>query len=125
MTEIGALLEGWEVVRLGDIAKMIMVQKYNEPQISRNFGLRSVGVCFAYPSFDKPFLKVYADERRYIHVTGFGATTHRKARKERKAAQQESLCFLCSLWLNAFFAPAHERAQPVLAVHSRLSRAGG
>jgi hypothetical protein len=39
--------------------------KYNEPQISRNFGLRSVGVCEAYPSFDKPFLKIYADERRY------------------------------------------------------------
>ncbi len=37
-----------------------------EPQISRNFGLRSVGVCSAYPSFDKPFLKVYADERRLI-----------------------------------------------------------
>ena len=62
MTEIGALLEGWEVVRLGDIAKMIMVQKYNEPQISRNFGLRSVGVCFAYPLFDKPFSKVFIRE---------------------------------------------------------------
>ncbi len=40
--------------------------KNMEPQISRNFGLRSVGVCFAYPSFDKPFLKVYADERGFV-----------------------------------------------------------
>jgi hypothetical protein len=30
--------------------------------------LRSVGVCSAYPSFDKPFLKVYADERRFIKI---------------------------------------------------------
>ncbi len=30
--------------------------------------MRSVGVCSAYPSFDKPFLKVYADERRFIKI---------------------------------------------------------
>ncbi len=28
-------------------------------RINRNFGLRSVGVCFAYPSFDKTFLKFF------------------------------------------------------------------
>jgi hypothetical protein len=32
-----------------------------------------------------------ADERRYIPVTYFVKTTHRKGRKERKAAQQEPL----------------------------------
>ncbi len=37
-----------------------------EPQISRNSGLRSVGVCSAYPLFDKIFIKVYADERRFL-----------------------------------------------------------
>jgi len=66
--------------------------------------------------------QINADERRYVHVTGFGKTTHRK---ERKAAQQESLCPLCSLWLNAFSVPAPERAQPAPAVHLRSSRAGG
>lgn len=29
------------------------------------------------------------------------------------------------LRLNSFFAPAHDRAPPALAVHLRLSRAGG
>ncbi len=66
-----------------------------------------------------------ADERRYIHVTGFigfpicrhfpvtdsGRTTHRKGPKERKAAQQESLCSLCSPWLNVFSA-RRMRARP-------------
>ncbi len=41
---------------------------------NRNFGLRSVGVCFAYPStllkvsnlFDKPFLKVYVCLWAYV-----------------------------------------------------------
>jgi len=53
----------------------------------------------------------------------FDKTTHRKGRKERKAAQQESLRPLRSLRLNVFYAPAHERAPPVPAL--RLSRAGG
>jgi len=75
-----------------------IVEKYNEPQIN-------------------------ADERRYINVTGVGAI-HRKVRKERKAAQQDSLCTLGSPRLNAFPAPAHERA-PQPAIHLRLSRAGG
>ncbi len=133
--------------------RSVFYPEYNEPQISRNFGLRSVGVCEAYPSFDKtfikffdkPFLKVYADERRYIVATDYIKTTHRKVgyelwfidnnekasvadsfipgRKERKAVQQESLCPLCSLWLNISSAPAHGRAPP--ALRPRLSRAGG
>jgi len=123
MTEIGALPEEWEVMRFGNAAELIINQKYNEPRISRNFGLRSVRVCEAYPSFDKPFLKVYADERRYVHAAGFGEIIHRKGRKERKATEQESLCPLYSPWLNASSAPAHGRA-PQPAVHSRLSRAG-
>ena len=45
-------------------------------------------------------------------------------RKERKALNQESLCPLCSLWLNAFSSIAHERAQPEPAVHLGSSRAG-
>ena len=65
------------------------------------------------------------DERRYVHAAGFGKRIHRKGRKERKAAQQESLCPLCSLWLNVFSAPAPERAPPAPAVHPRLSCAGG
>lgn len=60
-----------------------------------------------------------ADERRYIHITGFGKTIHRK---ERKAVQHEPLR---SPWLNFFSAPAHERAPHAPAVHPRLSRAGG
>ncbi len=67
--------------------------------------------------------QINADERRYIPVTYFVKTTHRKGRKERKAAQQESLRPLRSLRLNASSAPAHGRAPP--AVHSRTSRAGG
>jgi len=69
--------------------------------------------------------QINADERRYFPASEFSKTTHRKGRKEHKAAQQESLRPLRSLWLNAFFAPAHERAPPSPAVHSRLSRAGG
>jgi hypothetical protein len=65
------------------------------------------------------------DERRYLPVTYFVEKTHRKGRKERKAAHQESLRPLRSLRLNVFSVPAHERAQPELAVHSRASRAGG
>jgi len=87
--EVSAMPKGWEVVRLGDYAKMIMVQKYKKPQMN-------------------------ADERRYVHAAGFGKKTHRKVRKERKAAQQESLCPLYSPWLNASSAPAHERAPPAL-----------
>ncbi len=64
-----------------------------------------------------------ADERRYVHVTGFGETTHRKGRKERKAVEQESLCPLCSLWLNLFSTPAHGCA-PQPALYPRLNRAG-
>jgi hypothetical protein len=64
-----------------------------------------------------------ADERRYLPVTYFIKTTHRKGRRERKAMQQESLRPLRSLRLNASSAPAHERAPP--AVHMRTSRAGG
>jgi len=47
--------------------------------------------------------------------------------KYSKATQQESLCPLRSLWINAFSAPAHGRAppQPAPAVHLRSSRAGG
>ncbi|MBU4076590.1 MAG: hypothetical protein KKI06_07775 [Euryarchaeota archaeon] len=66
-----------------------------------------------------------ADERRYIPVTYFVKTSHRKGRKERKAMQQESLRPLRSLRLNASSAPAHERAPPSPAVHLRTSRAGG
>ncbi len=106
-----------------------IVEKYNEPQISRNFGLRSVGVCEAYPSFDKPFLKVYADERRYASVAEFGNNLHANCMQiARKAAQQEPLCSPCSPcspWLNSFSAPAHERTPPAPAVHPRLSHAGG
>jgi len=65
--------------------------------------------------------QINADERRYLLVTYFIKKTHRKGRKERKARQQESLR---SLRLNAFFAPAHVRAQPMPAVHLRSSRAG-
>ncbi len=51
---------------------------------------------------------------------------HQKVRNERKAIQQEPLCPLCSLRLNTFSAPAHERApQFAPAVHLRTSRAGG
>jgi len=56
-----------------------------------------------------------ADERRYVHVAGFGRTTHHKGRKECKSIQQESLRPLRSLWFNTFFTPAHERApQPTV-----------
>ncbi|GFO96072.1 hypothetical protein ig2599ANME_0258 [groundwater metagenome] len=67
------------------------------------------------------------DERRYIHVTGFDEIIHRKGRKGRKVVQHEPLCPLRSLRLNAFSAPAHERAppQPAPAVRPRTSRAGG
>ncbi len=34
--------------------------------VSRNFGLRSVGVCFAYPLFDKPFSKVFIHAIRVL-----------------------------------------------------------
>ncbi len=66
-----------------------------------------------------------ADERRYIPVTYFVKTIHRKGRKERKAMQHESLRPLRSLRLNAFSTPAPERAQPAPAVHLGLSRAEG
>jgi len=66
-----------------------------------------------------------ADKRRYVPVTYFIKTTHRKGRKDRKAMQQESLRPLRSLRLNVFSAPAPERAPPSPAVHLRLSRAGG
>ena len=69
--------------------------------------------------------QINADERRYVSVTYFIKTTHRKGRKERKAMQQESLRPLRSLRLNVFSALAHERAPPAPAVHSRSSRAGG
>ncbi len=71
----------------------------------------------------KPQMKAY--ERKYIPVTYFVKTTHRKGRKERKAMQHESLRPLRSLRLNVFSAPAHGRAPPAPAVHSRTSRAGG
>ncbi len=74
------------------------------------------------PIFDyekKP--RMNADERRYIPITDFGKTIHRKGRKEHKAMQQESLRPLRSLRLSLFSTSA--RAPP--AVHMRLSRAGG
>ncbi len=39
----------------------ILIPQYRTrmTRINRNFGLRSVGVCFAYPSFDKTFLKFF------------------------------------------------------------------
>ncbi len=77
----------------------------------------------ALPKNKKP--QINADERRYVHVAGFGKTTHRKGRKERKAMQQESLSPLCSLWLNTSSTLAHGRALPQPALHPRLSRAGG
>jgi hypothetical protein len=64
-----------------------------------------------------------ADERRYVPVTYLIKTTHRRGRKERKAAQQEPLRPLRSLRLNVFSTPAHGRAPP--ALHPRSSRAGG
>ncbi len=54
--------------------------------------------------------QINADERRCIPAMDYIKTTHCKGRKECKAAQQEPLCPLCSLWLNASSAPAHERA---------------
>jgi len=69
-----------------------------------------------------------ADERRYFPASEFSKTIHRKGHKERKVAQHEpflSLRPLRSLRLNVFSAPAHERAQPVPAVHLRTSRTGG
>jgi hypothetical protein len=101
--------------------------------------------------YKKP--QINADERRYFQRTVFGKTTHRKGRKERKAAQQESLLSCVpkirydinnelrrtetnsgysefvrvriSSLLSLLFAPAHERAPPAPAVHPRSSRAGG
>ncbi|MBU4221461.1 MAG: hypothetical protein KKA10_07550 [Euryarchaeota archaeon] len=75
--------------------------------------------------YDDKKPQMNADERRYIPVTYFVKTSHRKGRKERKAMQQESLRPLRSLRLNASSAPAHERAPPSPAVHLRTSRAGG
>ena len=73
-----------------------------------------------YSKYKKLWINV--DECRYLPVAYFIKTTHRKGRKERKAFQQESLC---SLRLNSFSTPAHERTPPALIVHPRLSRAGG
>jgi hypothetical protein len=66
-----------------------------------------------------------ADERRYFPASESSKTIYRKGRKERKATHQESLCPLCSLWLDTSSTPAHERAPPQPAVHPRLSRVGG
>ncbi|MCX9075051.1 MAG: hypothetical protein OIN88_10410 [Candidatus Methanoperedens sp.] len=68
--------------------------------------------------------QINADERRYIPITGFDEIIHRKGRKERKAAQQESLSPLRSLRLNAFSTPAHGRA-PQPALHSSGAGDGG
>src|SRR3972149_8476551 len=68
--------------------------------------------------------QINADERRYIPITGFDEIIHRKGRKERKAAQQESLSPLRSLRLNAFSTPAHGRA-PLPALHSSGAGDGG
>ncbi len=56
--------------------------------------------------------QINADERRYFLTSEFSKIIHRKGRKERKAAQHEPPCPLCSLWLNLFSAPAHGRAPP-------------
>lgn len=68
--------------------------------------------------------QITAEEHRYFPVSDFSKKTHRKGRKEHKAAQHEPLCPLCSPWLNTFSAPAHVRAPPAL-YSWRSSRAGG
>jgi len=100
MTEIGAVPEEWEVMRLGNIAEKITNHKYNEPQIN-------------------------ADKRRYLIAKDFSKIIHRKGHKERKAAQHEPLCPLCSPWLNTISAPAHGRAPPEPALPFMRRRAQG
>ncbi len=108
-----------------------IVEKYNEPQIKAPRVTPLEGVytyCFAIRGRGVENPQGFGiDERRYFPVTDFIKTTHRKGRKERKAAQQESLRPLRPPWLNTSSAPAHERAppQPAPAVHLRSSRAGG
>ncbi|MCZ7357515.1 MAG: hypothetical protein O8C66_12575 [Candidatus Methanoperedens sp.] len=75
-----------------------------------------------HPECNEP--QMNTDERRYPTATDFSKIIHRKERKERKAARQESLRPLRSPWLNASSAPAPGRA-PQPAFHPRLSRAGG
>lgn len=53
--------------------------------------------------------QINVDERRYFSASEFSKIIHRK---ERKAAQHEPPCPLCSLWLNHFSAPAYGRAPP-------------
>ncbi|MCG2736129.1 MAG: hypothetical protein L6282_07010 [Candidatus Methanoperedenaceae archaeon] len=122
MSEIGEMLQqrhGTRMTRIGRIFTDIF-----NPWVSAS---SAQSVFYRIPPiiYDDKKPQMNADERRYVHEAGFGKRIHRKGRKERKAAHQESLCPLRSLWLNVFSAPAPERAPPALAVHPRSSCAGG
>ena len=145
LTEIDALSEGWKAVRLRMQRTQGAAILHEEVLLLRlRTQMTRIGWIFTdifnpWASAQSVFHRnpetidddkkpqINADERRYVSVTYFIKTTHRKGRKERKAMQQESLRPLRSLRLNVFSAPAHERAppQPAPAVHSRSSRAGG
>jgi hypothetical protein len=124
MMEIGEMLQQRHGTRMTRIRRIFM-DIFN-PWVSAS---SAQSVFYRIPPIidDDKKPQMNADERKYIPITGFGEINHRKGRKERKAAQQESLCPLCSPWLNISFAPAHERAppHPAPAIHLRMSRAGG
>ncbi|MBU4076587.1 MAG: hypothetical protein KKI06_07760 [Euryarchaeota archaeon] len=106
---------GTQMTRIGRISTDILNPRVSASSVQSVFHRNHATI----DDDKKP--QMNADERRLI------SSVHRKGRKERKSRQQESLCPLCSLWLNASSAPAHERApsQPSPAVHLRSSRAGG
>ncbi len=56
----------------------LLVKKPRRAQRSRDFGLRSVGVCAAYPSFDKTFLKFYRGHREKQYLSVLSASWYEK-----------------------------------------------
>ena len=99
MSEIGEMLQqrhGTRMTRIGRIFTDIF-----NPWVSAS---SAQSVFYRIPRIidDNKKPQMNADERRYVHEAGFGKRIHRKGRKERKAAHQESLCPLRSLWLNVF-----------------------
>jgi hypothetical protein len=78
MTEIGEMQTkryGTRMTRIGRI--------YTDPCVSAS---SAQSVFYRIPPIidDDKEPQMNGDERRYVHVTGFGKTIHRKGRKERK-----------------------------------------
>ncbi len=90
----------------------------------KGFRIKELASVIGVGEVKKP--QINADERRYASVAEFVDNLHANCIQIARNTVQESLCPQRSLWLNIYFAPAHEHTpmQPAHAVHLRTSRAG-